>query len=94
MNTNRKTSSQKTIDLSFPHPNAKIELVMHTLPNYKRDTKAFFVVAMDDASKEDFNKLFAPSVPMSITAFFQKYSRIADYCEDLIVAYEVINPEQ
>ena len=80
--------------LIFPHPNAKIELVMHTLPNYKRDTKAFFVVAMDDASKEDFNKLFAPSVPMSITAFFQKYSRIADYCEDLIVAYEVINPEQ
>lgn len=90
----QKNIITKDNGIIFPHPNAKIELVMHTLPNHKRDTEAFFVVAMDDASKEDFNRLFAPSAPMSITAFFQKYSRVADYCEDLIVAYEVINPEQ
>jgi len=66
---------------------------MHTLPNHKRDAEAFFIVAMDDASKEDFSGVFTPSVPMSITAFFEKYSRIADWCEDVIVAYEVISPE-
>ncbi|MCX8110865.1 MAG: DUF4384 domain-containing protein, partial [Syntrophorhabdaceae bacterium] len=79
--------------LVFPQPNSRVELIMQTLPNHKRDTEALMIVAMDDTSQMDMMSLFTPSTPMAISAFFDKYARIADFCEDVIVTYEIINRE-
>jgi hypothetical protein len=76
--------------LSFPQEDSPVELVMGTLPGHKRDAEAFFVVAMDDSSMKKFSALFSSMKPMKLTSFFHTYSEIADYCEDEVIAYEVV----
>lgn len=76
--------------LLFPPDDSQIELVMGTLPGHKRDAEAFFVAAMDKGSKKKFSSLFSPMQPMKLTTFFKKYSELADYCEDTVIAYEVV----
>jgi hypothetical protein len=76
--------------LTFPPDDSRIELVMGTLPGHKRDAEAFFVAAMDDSSMKKFSSLFSPMKPMKLTSFFHIYSEIADYCEDAVIAYEVV----
>ena len=76
--------------LSFPPEDSQIELVMGTLPGHKRDAEAFFVAAMDEGSMKKFSTLFSPMKPMKLTSFFHLYSEIADYCEDAVIAYEVV----
>ncbi|MBI5750494.1 MAG: hypothetical protein HZA00_15365, partial [Nitrospinae bacterium] len=75
--------------LKIPDKNSKTELVMQTLPGHKRDAEAFFVVAMDGDYGGGFMNLFTPFHQMSLSQFFKKYSEIADYCEDIILPYEV-----
>lgn len=77
--------------LAFPDKGTKTELVMETLPGHKRDAEAFFIVAMDSESKIDFMDIFQCDNPMGFSGFFKKYSGIADYCEDAIIAYEVVS---
>lgn len=74
----------------FPDKNSKIELLMETLPGHKRDAEAFFVVAMDSGYEKDFSDIFHPLEPMSFSDFFKKYADIVDYCEDVILTYEVV----
>jgi hypothetical protein len=76
--------------LLFPPEDSQIELVMGTLPGHKRDAEAFFVIAMDESSMKKISSLFSPMKPMKLTSFFNKYSEIADYCEDAVIAYEVV----
>jgi hypothetical protein len=76
--------------LLFPPEDSQIELVMGTLPGHRRDAEAFFVAAMDSGSMKKFSSLFAPMKPMKLTSFFRAYSEIADYCEDTVIAYEVV----
>ena len=78
--------------LLFPQKQSRVELVMQTLPGHKRDTEAFFVAVVDEARPVDFMRLFS-STPTPLTTFFQQYSRIADYCEDAVLPYEVVVPE-
>ena len=77
--------------LTFPAKNSQIELVMQTLPGHKRDTEALFVVAMDDSYDRKFSIIFKPFDPMGVSEFFRKYSEIADYCEDKLLTYEVVD---
>ncbi len=79
--------------LIFPTKISKVELIMHTLPDHKRDVEAFFVVVMDSSYVRDFTNIYTPLTQMSFAQFFQTYSGIADYCEDYILAYEVLGPE-
>lgn len=76
--------------VKLPADDSKLELSMHTLPGHRRDAEAFFVVALDTAGSRDFMGLFTPFTPMSFSAFFKKYAEIADYCEDMILTYEVV----
>ena len=80
--------------LKIPDKNSKTELVMQTLPGHKRDAEAFFVVAMDGDYGGDFMNLFTPFHQMSLSQFFKKYSEIADYCEDVILTYEVVKDKE
>lgn len=80
----------KSTKLIFPDKNTKTELVMETLPGHKRDAEAFFVVAMDADAKKALMDVFPVNNPLNFSAFFSKYSDIADYCEDAIIAYEVV----
>ena len=77
-------------NLAFPDKNTKTELVMETLPGHKRDAEAFFISAMDSENSRDFFDTFQSNEPMSFSAFFKKYAELADYCEDVIIAYEVV----
>ena len=83
LNTDRK--------LVYPDTNSRTELIMHTLSKHLQDTEAFFIVAMDPANNHTFTGTFTPMKPVDFTTFFKRYSEIADYCEDAILAYEVID---
>lgn len=76
-------------ELKYPSKECVTELEMATLPGHKRDAEAFFVVAMDAEHERDFMDIFKPLSPMGLSEFFSKYSEIADYSEDRIIAYEV-----
>jgi hypothetical protein len=86
--------ASKSRALVFPDKNSRVELIMQTLPGHKRDAEAFYIVAMDEGRKKEFTDLFAPGQPMNFTAFFKKYSEIADYCEDVILTYEVVEGKE
>ncbi len=75
----------------FPVKGSQIELVMQTLPGHGRDAEAFFVVAIDDSYERKFSNIFEPLKPMGFSEFFGKYSGIADYCEDKLLTYEVVD---
>lgn len=79
---------------TFPDKNSKTELVIENIPGHKRDAEAFFVVAMDSGYEKDFSDIFHPLEPMSFSEFFKKYADIADYCEDVILTYEVVTVEK
>jgi len=89
---NNLLSKDKT--LIFPERNSRVELVMHTLPGHKRDAEAFYIIALDISLKKDFADFFTPGRSMNFTAFFKKYSEIADYCEDVVLAYEVVDGKE
>jgi hypothetical protein len=77
--------------LVYPDSNSRTELIMHTLLNHSRDTEAFFIVAMDPVHNRTFTSIFTALKPVDFTTFFKRYSQIADFCEDTILAYEVID---
>ena len=83
--------ASKNRALVFPEKNSKVELIMQTLPGHKRDAEAFYIVAMDEGMPKKFTDLFTPGRPVNFSTFFKKYSEIADYCEDAILTYEVMN---
>lgn len=78
----------------FPAKNSKITFIMGNLPRHKRDVEAVFVVAMDDSYTRDFNKIFPPLKPMKFSMFFKRYSEIADYCEEVILPYEIVDDRE
>jgi hypothetical protein len=78
----------------FPAWNSSIELEVQTLKGHKRDAEAFLVAAMDETSERRFRNLFRALTPMDFTTFFRKYSEVSDYCEDVILTYEVIEGNQ
>lgn len=86
----RDSTIKEGQELLFPPDDSQIELVMGTLPGHRRDAEAFFVTAMDKSSMKHFSSLFSPMQSMKFTTFFRKYSEIADYCEDTVIAYEVV----
>lgn len=77
--------------LKFPADNSIIDLTVHNLPGHDRDAEALFVAAMDMGHKRAFAKIFPALKQMSFSDFFRKYSEIADYCEDVMLTYEVVN---
>jgi hypothetical protein len=66
---------------------------MQTLGGHKRDAEAFLIAAMDNSSQRGFLDVFKPLVPMSLSEFFRKFSDIADYAEDVMLTYEVMDPK-
>ncbi|MBF0327549.1 MAG: DUF4384 domain-containing protein [Nitrospirae bacterium] len=87
----KDNKASKAKKLVFPGKNARSELEMQTLEGHKRDAEAFFIVGLDGDHARDFIGMFKPSQSMSFSDFFRKYSEIADYAEDVILTYEVIN---
>ncbi len=79
--------------LIFPDKNTKTELVMQTLEGHQRDTEAFLIAALDNEYTKDFTDILMPLEPMSFSSFFKKFSDIADYAEDVMLVYEVVNPK-
>ncbi len=77
-------------DFVFPSEGSRISLVMSTIPGHERDAEAVFVAAIDPDAGTKLNALFKPMTPMSLSGFFSKYSQIADYAEDAVLAYEVV----
>lgn len=75
--------------LQFPSDGSLIELKAENLPGHERDAEALFIVAMDKKHERAFAKMFDSLTPMSFSTFFKKYSEIADYCEDVMLPYEV-----
>jgi hypothetical protein len=76
--------------LVFPQKSSKIELIMQTLAGHRRDAEAFYVISLDEGLKRNFGDLFVSGQPMGFSMFFKKYSEVADYCEDAILTYEVV----
>ena len=74
----------------FPSDKSEIELEVQTLPGHKRDAEAYLVVVADDEAGKSVETVFSSSEPMEFSEFFKKYSEISDYCEDVILAYEVV----
>ena len=77
--------------LVFPDKQTKTELEMQTLPGHQRDAEAFLIAGLDNSCPKDFSDIFSPAEGMSFSAFFRKFSDIADYAEDVILTYEVVN---
>ena len=75
----------------FPSENSSLLLETSNLPGNERDAEALFVVAMDKSLERTFLKLFTPLTAMTFSAFFKKYSEIADYCEDVMLPYEIVS---
>ncbi len=81
-------------DFIFPSENAGISLKLATLPGHERDAEALFVAVVDEKAAAKLDALFDPFSPMSLTVFFNKYSQIADYAEDTVLAYEVVEAKK
>ena len=62
-------------------------------PGHDRDAEAVFVSAIDPEAGAKLDALFTPMKPMSLSGFFKKYSKIADFAEDAILAYEVVGKQ-
>ena len=74
----------------YPDKNSPVELIMQTLPGRKHDAEALLVVALDTECGKNFEDLFARNKALAFQDFFQKYAEIADYAEDVVLAYEII----
>lgn len=81
------------VDFVFPGEGSGLALTMSTLPGHERDAEAVFVAAIDPEAGVKLDALFEPMTPMSLSGFFAKYSKIADYAEDAVLAYEVVAAE-
>ncbi|KKL45423.1 hypothetical protein LCGC14_2355820, partial [marine sediment metagenome] len=81
------------IDFVFPGEGSGIALTLSTLAGHERDAEAVFVSAIDPEAGAKLDALFKPMKPMSLSEFFSKYSKIADYAEDAVLAYEVVAAE-
>jgi len=76
--------------IKIPTPGTKFDFVLSTLPGHERDAEAVYIIAKDMEYNLHFDNIFKPLTPMSLSDFFEKYARIADYCEDMILPYEVV----
>lgn len=74
----------------FPAKTSVTELVMQTLPDHERDAEALLVAALDPESARSFTTVFTPGQPMKLAEFFRRYAELAEWGEDVIVAYEVV----
>jgi len=81
---------QESGEMTYPPAGSPVKLKVQTLQGHKRDGEALFIVAMDDGQERDLARLFTPFKPMTSSDFFNKYSEIADYCDDVILTYEVV----
>jgi hypothetical protein len=76
--------------VTFPDRDSPTELVMQTLPGHERDAEAFFIVALDADYAVNIEDLFPFGTSMRFDKFFEKFTEVAHYSEDLIVAYEIV----
>ena len=61
--------------LIFPTKISKVELIMHTLPDHKRDVEAFFVVVMDSGYVRDFTNIYTPLTQNVLRPIFSNIFR-------------------
>jgi hypothetical protein len=74
----------------FPSRGSGIKLTLGTLPGHESDAEAVFVAAVDASMADRMKALFAGSGPMGLSAFFARYSEVADHAEDAVLPYEVV----
>lgn len=74
----------------FPSEDESIDMSVRPVPGHGRDTEAVFISVMDRGQENDFRDIFRPLEPMELSAFFSRYAEVADYCEDTVLAYEVV----
>ena len=79
--------------LIFPSNRSKTNLKVATMPGHERDVEALLVVAIDESYQKDITHVFKTFEPNSFSTFFKKYAELADYSEDIILTYEVVNAE-
>lgn len=80
--------------LVFPSSSSKIDFVMQNIKGHNRDAEAVMLVAMDAAHERNFMDIFSPLSAMNFSAFFRKFAEVADYCEDMILTYEIVANDQ
>lgn len=90
----RNNIMAENVSLVFPSSNSKIDFIMQNVKGHKRDTEAVMVVAMDTAHERSFMDTFSPLSAMTFSNFFKIFAEVADYCEDIILTYEVVNNKQ
>jgi len=76
----------------FRYPNKKslAELEMQVIPGHLSDAEAFFFVAIDADHPVKLEDRFTPLQSLPLTDFFARYAEFADYGEDSVIAYEVV----
>jgi hypothetical protein len=52
------------------------------------------LVAMDADYERNFMDIFPSLLAINFSSFFKKFTEIAEYCEDVILTYEVVNNKQ
>jgi len=72
----------------MPNNPFRLPLAPETLPGYKQNVEALFVVGAAEDKNIDFKVLF-PVKAMAFTEFFEKYSQIAHHCSDKIISYQI-----
>jgi hypothetical protein len=79
-------------DWIFPDEKSGIVLTMATFPGHRRDSEAFFVVAIkaDGPSQNCFATLYEEGKPYKVTEFFARYSKVAETAVEQIMPYEVL----
>ena len=76
--------------LVFPSSSSKMDFVMQNIKGHNRDAEAVMLVAMDAVHERNFMDIFSPLSAMNFSAFFKKFAEVADYCEDMILTYEIV----
>ena len=72
----------------MPYIPFRLPLSPETLPGYKQNAEALFIVGAAEDKNIDFKVIF-PQKAMAFTEFFEKYSKIASNCTDKIISYQV-----
>lgn len=74
----------------FPARDAKVVLVMQTLPGHQRDAEAILVLAWERSREIRIGDLFPETRPLGFNEFFRRLAAVSDYVEEAILPYEVV----
>ncbi|MBZ4642555.1 MAG: hypothetical protein PWQ25_1650 [Deferribacteres bacterium] len=84
----REKMLTKGEEFLFPEKGAIYDLEMSTFDGHSQDSEAFLIAATDDKTV-NFNLLYGYAEELTFTEFYNKYSKIADKVQEVILPYQV-----